>query len=425
MRKLFFLLAGVALLAACEKEPNVAPKVEDEAKQMTALDRYLQRVAEEGIAMLGDTPTRAGARRVIDLSRTRAFVKATTRSEEDTLFYVVNFADSTGFALVDANMESPAPLIAVTEQGNYTPGEVTNSGFDLYMDMLSQNSTRGILPDVEIDSLPYPDLIIKREIEDYYTDWIAKGPYVHVKWGQDSPYNLYCLNTLGQTCPAGCVAIAVAQIFSSHCHPSTFTVTFNESNTNYSVNWMTMNSHIGAPTGSGCSSICTDHQDMQYLIREIGEQVYMDYQTTQSGAYSFDVFNVLSHFSYNYNVGLRVYAYSLAKSDLDLGRSLYMSGVRSGGAHAWLLDGYKERSHVYRVINHYGSGESKVVENTITNYAYLHVNWGWNGMNNGYFLEGVFNIADAYEYDTNVNSPLVRDYNTNLRLITGITPATN
>lgn len=421
MKKLFLLLAGVFLLTACEKEPNVAPKIEEES-QLSALDRYLMRVAEEGIGMLGDTPTRAGARRVIDPARTRAFVKATTRSEEDTLFYVVNFADSTGFALVDADTTSPTPLIAVTEQGNYTPGEVTNTGFDMYVDLLALKPNPG---DTIVIGTPNPELIERREIEDYYTDWVARGPFVHVKWGQGSPYNLYCLDSLDRTCPAGCIAIAVAQIFSSHCHPTTFTVTFNDSSTNYFVDWMTVNSHIGGPTGTGCSSICTDHQDMQYLIREIGEQVDMDYTPNASGAYSSDVYNVLSYFSYDYNFGMLSYNYTLARNDLNLGLPLYMAGSRSGGAHAWVLDGYKERSHIYRVTNYYYSGRTELVENTVTDYKYLHINWGWDGMNNGYFAEGVFSITEAYEYDTNVNLSTIRDYNSSLRLITGITPTTN
>lgn len=429
MKKLLLLLAGVFLLTACEKEPNVAPKIEEES-QLSALDRYLMRVAEEGIGMLGDTPTRAGARRVIDPARTRAFVKATTRSEEDTLFYVVNFADSTGFALVDADTTSPTPLIAVTEQGNYSPGEVTNTGFDLYMDMLSQNSTRGIIPDVEIDSLPSPDLIIRTEVEDYYTNWVSKGPYVQVKWGQgdslyteNRPYNLYCLDDEGNTCPAGCMAVALAQIFSSHRYPVTFPITFDGSNSICLMQWPTVLSHIGAPSGSGCTSTCWDHQYMQKLIREIGEQVDMEYTTEASGSNDNNVHKALTHFYYNYT-GLKDYTYALAKNDLDLGLSLYMSGVRTGfRGHAWVLDGYKERSHIYRKIYHYYDGTSETIESRTTRYKYLHINWGWNGRNNGYFVAGVFNAANAYEYDSSTSNNQTYNYTMMLTLMTGIAPA--
>lgn len=29
----------------------------------------------------------------------------------------------------------------------------------------------------------------------------------------------------------------------------------------------------------------------------------------------------------------------------------------------------------------------------------IHVNWGWNGKANGYFLDGVFSITNELEYD--------------------------
>lgn len=431
MKNFLLLLAGVFVLTACEKEPNMAPKVEDEAEQMTALDRYLQRVAEEGIAMLGDTPTRAGARRMIDPSRTHAFVKATTRSEEDTLFYVVNFIDSTGFALVDANMESPAPLIAVTEQGNYTPGEVTNSGFDLYMDMLSQNSTRGIIPDVEIDSLPHPSIIIGTEIEEGYTDWVSVGPLVAVSWGQGQqtyshlyPYNWYCRDMEDNICPAGCTAVALAHIFSAHHYPIYCEVTFddddNDNHESLMLNWLEINRHHGGYVPN--CSLCTDqiHETIQLLFREIGERADIRYMKNRSGTTDLKVRQALSAFGYN-NSGLHDYAYSLVKADLDSYCPVYMSGECAGveySGHSWVLDGYKSRQY-YKYVYERTHFERRLVSATLLNYNYLHINWGYNGNNNGYFASGVFDLVEEYEYDGNYNMKYDY-YDSDLKIITGI-----
>ena len=30
---------------------------------------------------------------------------------------------------------------------------------------------------------------------------------------------------------------------------------------------------------------------------------------------------------------------------------------------------------------------------------HVHVNWGWNGKANGYFLDGIFDITNELEYD--------------------------
>lgn len=427
MRKLFLLSLLVSfLLTACEKD-FIRETEQVESARLSAIDRYLLNVAEEGIAMLGEAPTRSGRRRVVDTSLISPMVRANSRAVGggDTLFYVVNFADSAGFALIDADTLSVMPLIAVTEAGNYTPGEITNTGFDLYAELLSLKPNPG---DTIINGDPLPDLIVRTEIEDYYTDWESKGPFVAVKWGQGEhpynsvyPYNLYCVNNDGDVCPAGCVAIALAQIFSYHRYPVTFKKTFDGGEYTYLMQWPTAVSHIGAPLGGGCTSTCWDHQYMQTLIREIGEQVFMDYQPDESGAYDHDIHRALTHFYYDYT-GLRAYSYQLAKADLDLNQPLYMSGRRNGGGHAWVVDGYKQRTHVYRVTYHYYDGSSEIVTNKNTFYGYLHINWGWDGMNNGYFAKDVFDATNASEYDSPNYNWMDYQYTMNLTLMTGISP---
>lgn len=65
---------------------------------------------------------------------------------------------------------------------------------------------------------------------------------------------------------------------------------------------------------------------------------------------------------------------------------LYVRGNDSatGNGHGWVVDGYKKYSYL-------SANPSEI---------YYHCNWGWNGMDNGYFSNGVFNVSDAYSYDS-------------------------
>lgn len=420
MKKLFLLLAGIFLITACEKEPNVAPKVEEES-QLSALDRYLMRVAEEGIGMLGDTPTRAGARRVIDPARTRAFVKATTRSEEDTLFYVVNFADSTGFALVEADTSSRTPLIAVTEQGNYTPGEVTNTGFDDYIELLSQNSTR------EHILLPIDTTVLGRmysELEEGPETIV--GPLLEVEWGQHGPYNELCYNT--QTLlptNAGCVTTAIAQILSYYEYPTTLSLThpYRGDLASITLDWDQIKYHQNNSMSIyGCW--CADHTQLVHLYREIAERAgtifnpsspdenfgYTNWAVTPS---------VLNSLGYTSTV-FYPYSWEPIIESLNQTKLVYCRGDNEdssvdgvGAGHAWVVDGYHYQSRILRTYQEIypGSPKRKFVRDDDYSIRYLHINWGDDGNGNGLFTPPNF----LFDGDT---------YNYNLRMITDITPVT-
>ena len=103
MRK-FLLVFGwiIVSLTACQKDQTVAP-VE------TLRDRALRevlRIAREGASMLeDDETTRSAFGRRIDPSGVTCRIVPGTRAGEsaDTLYYVVNYADEAGFALVAAD----------------------------------------------------------------------------------------------------------------------------------------------------------------------------------------------------------------------------------------------------------------------------------------------------------------------------------
>ena len=429
MKKLCLLIGMVAFLAtACEKEEMVTPFEQQEDALADVI-----RIAQEGAAMLGDAETRSAVGRRIDHSRISCKINPATRAGEsdDTLYYVVNYADNAGFAIVSANEEAPdgARLIAVTESGSYTAGETTeNEGFNMYMDMVRDFSRDTLLIPIQPDSSAFYDGI---EIEEWYSSWSQQGPFLTTKWGQgykdfildkyvyneNFPYNKYCYNSEGSLCPAGCAAIAVAQIVAYHRYPTSFVVTFDGSNRTQTLNWNSILTHIGAPYNV-CS--CTSHDALALLIREIGKRASMDYSPDGSGTTLQQARFAFSYLGYDQNPA-QTYSYDLVKANIDMNRPLYMRGndASGQGGHAWVVDGYKMRTHYYRAYD-CSSGDRVLISSSTTTLKYIHINWGFDGRNNGYFCDNVFDLTQAYEYDSTTNNDQTYDFDSALQLMTGI-----
>ncbi len=379
--------------------------------------------------MLGDAETRA-VRRRIDPNRIKPCITTATRSgESDTLYYVVNFADSAGFALVAADSTSPAPLLAVTEQGNYTPGEVTNTGFDDYISLLADNTGGGniLLPDTLILERDTTSLIIVDTlVVDTYSDWEIYGPYINVKWGQGQsitfnstfPYNQFCYNKNNELCYAGCYPVAVAQLMTYHRFPPSYILSFASNAVRY-VNWSLMNSYTG---GTYFPWNQTAIDNVSFLIREIGERAHINYTTQGSGVDAEFFASTLGTFGYTSDV-LQNYSYYGVIQNLKEERPVLMSGVNSmNKGHVWIADGYKSRNLKHQEILVYSDQRQEIMSETTYYYRYLHMNWGYNGNNNGYFADGVYNLNAEYQYD-GANTPfdnIQYDFQYIVRYIGGI-----
>lgn len=152
----------------------------------------------------------------------------------------------------------------------------------------------------------------------------------------------------------------------------------------------------------------------------------MQYSPKESGTGSHNARQCFASFGYDQNP-LRAYNYTDIRTELNTGRPLWMCGeadiVDSEGntnrkGHAWVLDGYKCRTHYIKEYVDCDYGR-EYFRNDAISCQYVHINWGHDGANDGYFESGVFDLAHAYEYDSDFNYiKTVYDYD--LQIMTGI-----
>ncbi|MBR6161490.1 MAG: C10 family peptidase, partial [Bacteroidales bacterium] len=220
---------------------------------------------------------------------------------------------------------------------------------------------------------------------------VLVGPLLTTNWGQSPLFNALCPADSNGQAVTGCVATAMGQIIrywrfpthgiGSHSYTSsdygTQTADFGNTTYNYAdmPNTLTNNN-----SQAQINAVAT-------LLYHCGVSVDMQYGVGASGAASATVPYALStYFGYpeshyyhrnNFNEATWI---SMLKNDLDHSRPILYSGSGNAGGHAFVCDGYNDED-------------------------YFHINWGWKGSYNGYFLISALSPS-SYEFNTNQGAVL-------------------
>ena len=211
------------------------------------------------------------------------------------------------------------------------------------------------------------------------------------KWGQGSPFNMYCPQDGSNLSITGCVATAMAQVINYHIqnyNAPTSIVQAIDGYTTEMKGFVLQGISAGTPlpnknllldSYSSSNTNITEAQKsaVAQLSYYCGVSVQMDYSSRSSGASSSYVPAALIN-NFGFDATTRMvsrsnYAYAawmdLIYAELAANRPVYYRGGSSGGGHAFVVDGYD------------GNG-------------LFHVNWGWTGNSNGYFALSVLNSDD-------------------------------
>ena len=208
----------------------------------------------------------------------------------------------------------------------------------------------------------------------------AVEPLCSSKWNQGDPYNALAplYNDVGGRCVTGCVATAMAQVMYYYKHPAqgtgshsylwictepvgkTSTLSANFGQTTYQWDEMIDNYRSGYTTDQA-NAVAT-------LMYHCGVSIDMGYGQS-SGAYTEKVPVALNtYFGYDANYQrIQKVMYpadslnAIVAAELKASRPVLVSGHNDEGGHAFVCDG-------------------------CDNKGYFHINWGWGGSNDGYFL---------------------------------------
>ena len=406
MKKLLIVLIAGMLTAACSNEDDFSmesTKSEKTVKSIRSYDEALE-IAREAVSIVENGITTRGyfSSRVVDKNNSLVIHSTLTRSESanyrDTLLYVFNYANNMGFAVVSANPETEG-LIAVTESGTYTVDtpETDDTGLNDFMKLaeIYVQSERGggtlpITPIFTIDTLVYDVL-----------------PLIPVKWGQRNYAGNYCPNGI-----AGCAPLAAAMIMSYYQYPQNITLTYSNADISVqTLNWTDIRNHKlyftigGVEQTQWCTASDSAHNAMGRLCRQIGQLFESSYNSNSTSTLTNKIRPGMINLGYTCS-NWQSYSSNCSKSHIDNNKPLYFVGFDTdSGGHAWIVDGYEE---IKIVKTYYQNLEPQEITSTI----YNHVNWGWEGRNNGYFLDGVFATANATSFDSNPY-PNTANYNFN------------
>lgn len=426
---------ATSTLFACTQDvmDSLPTQTESNAEPMKELSKHRTyeealAVAQEAIGMLGEScVTRSGKPRTVSTDDVQYIVnRSSTRSngEPDTLMYVFNYEDNAGFAVVSAN-RATEDLIAVTEQGNYVVGEETgNGGLDLYMDMAEEYVMRAFEPippiggggddDGPEDFHEYVRVDRKRIIYSY-------GPYVDVRWGQQYPYNQYCITNEGNTIAAGCLTTALAQVISYYEYPTQLTINYDGGSTILPLNWNEIKKHMSA---LHYTCTCTEHETIGKMFRQLGYELWIDYKNGKSGNPGGYIDDALSILGYTYGNSIS-YSSSVVESSLSQSKLVYITGFLSANedGHAWVIDGFKkvETTRIDYARNTVTGEMIEIWRGSPSINCYNHFNWGWNGNSNGYYLTNVFDVTQYSELDFGVTSTATYNFTYNIKIIPNIT----
>lgn len=388
--KHFSLLLFLLLLASCStdspmnpNESNLENSPTETSKSIMLSKEKVAQIALDGAASFRDNKSRASLSvkgDILAISSPNA-----ARSVQDTAFYVVNFENDMGYAIVSPYAVRD-PLIAVIDEGSFNPE-----------DLNKDTPFAGYIKEISSKSIEIRDSLVAKPIFPYEMDSIQYTVTTKVNyppkakqfWGQASPFGDFCPNDL-----CGCVSLSCIFAMQFYRYPTSLELTYpNHPVSNVNLDWEVIRTHGKTP--KSIAAICQNcgideehHTMMRYLGREIAERLESRFyfgltvstlekahELMASLGFQISEINTLS---FNHNFSLNIY------------NNIYIVGGYSDNSigHCFVIDGQKTTHHESRFFISKDGGftwQPNHQFDSTWDTTYVHVNWGFNGDNNGYF----------------------------------------
>lgn len=373
--------------------------------------------------------------------------------------YVINYQGDGGYAVLTTNGEDIA-TVAITSGGYLNPTflqdaidnvDNTTSTYDDGVAESLQNSECGdeYMQPYPMDSLPYEEDLINdteplpndhpsikfiaetlvslenpeqgsilgQQVDNYaipvdssligiwiQTDGVA--PLIETKWGQSGVYQQSCpVMPDGRKALVGCVGIAAAQITAYLAPP----------HINY--DWARL-VNIGNKDDRYATNASEEDKELvANYLRFVADAVQTNYGADGSSsnithASNFYANNVLLNNVniYNYSETMSFRAQMMERLRYHL--PIHMRSSSDQGGHAFIVDGYMKQVK-------YISTTLGIVREV------FHINWGWNGNGDGYYLMPDLGGSDRVGYDSEIDPGGSSGLSnaTNIRIITYSNPS--
>jgi len=332
--------------------------------------------------------------------------------QADAAYYVFNAEENGGFVIVSGD-DRTAPVLGYCDSGTFDEDHIADGLrwlLQTYTDQMEllkattalpsgrANSPLVALPSGSADAplatpgsvcgdviaAPRPVASVRHNV----------APLLTTTWNQGDPYNLLCPNfyredgTQGGHSATGCVATAMAQVVAYYRWPAElkrsipgYRQTYNTAQGEKTVTLSTVPIHSAIDWDNILDSYDgtaneAQRQAIAQLMLWVGMTCKMNYGESSSSGYSEGIDGLVNYFDFDDGTHVAKRDQYSAKSWNDLiyneiasGHPVPYGGQNSGGGHAFVLDGYDLD-------------------------GLFHVNWGWGGMNNGYFRIDILDPDD-------------------------------
>ena len=393
---LVFIMVAVAV-SCSDEEATVTPVKEDNIKTDTKIS--IEQARQDLLGLLADIDSERSRSygklpRTIKEAHSFKFGDNESRSEETPNYYVFNFDNNQGYAIMSGDERMPS-LIALTDSGSFNENDsFDNPGLDIFYAKLDTGKI--VITPIE----PGGDGCINWGDSTYlhYMDWentvYKDNGYCSVKWGQDFPYNTYTFTNDGKYAKTGCVATAVAQLMAVYKFPETYS--------GYNFLWDEM---IWSPYADMCTARSRDM--IAYLMQLLGAPYNLSttYGVTESNAPLVNVNRTLTHFGYSNGGTIGTYSTNNIESEISTGNPVLVYGndkENDSNGHLWLVHGFLVRK---RIVETRDLKTKKTISTTTEIHKYVLCNWGYEGIHDGYYLSGLFDLKKGPEFKDDMSHP--------------------
>ena len=283
-------------------------------------------------------------------------------------YYVFHASDNKGYVIVSGD-DCPEPIIGYVEQGRFDEANLPE-GLQWLLQTYEESLSRQEAP-----------ATIRRNTPARHT----VEPLMTTLWNQGNPYNILCPRyiredgTEGDHSATGCVATAIAQVMGYYRYPAetqryipSYTVEYDTNNgkvtkrvdgipAHSKIDWDNiLDEYHGGETAQQDTAIAQ-------LMHWVGVGCKMGYGPSSGAGFAEGVKALINYFGFDDGTHIESRGNftiedwsNLLYTEIASGHPIAFAGTNTGGAHAFVLDGYDIS-------------------------GLFHLNWGWGGLDNGYF----------------------------------------